>query len=273
MHFWEQNGLLGFTERLARHVVERKPRTKQAETQVPLPRLCLRILPLISLVFPSLLSVFPYKERLDLQAQQCSCVGHPRQGATCTHRSAGDSDAGSCRLCPSRERLRGSQERRQSSGPQPRSRPALENEPDPAARPLLAGAEAHFLVLGDGDWPCRPTHPSPRGPSNGKLRIETTWKRSCCSQQAPASQAICHTQSITSYFYPAPAARTSQGRNQSLHFNLESSKCFKSTKYMITSPIAEATLIRTIDALNESFLAKTLGFWYLLPSSARQSSI
>lgn len=50
-----------------------------------------------------------------------------------------------------------------------------------------------------------------------------------------------------------------------------SSKCFKSTKYTIASPRTGATLIKTIDALNESFLAKTLEFWYLLPSSARQS--
>jgi len=40
---------------------------------------------------------------------------------------------------------------------------------------------------------------------------------------------------------------------------------------MITGPLTGATLIKTIDALNESFLAKPLEFWYLLPSSAHQS--
>lgn len=40
---------------------------------------------------------------------------------------------------------------------------------------------------------------------------------------------------------------------------------------MIASLLTGATSIETIDALNESFLAKPLEFWYLLPSSAHQS--
>lgn len=106
----EQNGLPGSTQRLGRHVMERKPKTKQAETQVSFPHLYHWILPLIpfSSVFflcqewldPKILcSCVGHQVRHHLKTVMCGCVDSAQGGGDCSnqkrqHRSGPCSDRG-----------------------------------------------------------------------------------------------------------------------------------------------------------------------------------
>lgn len=189
-----------------------------------------------------------------MKTQKGSRSGHPWRRASRTAQRC----AGPPRL-PQQGEVRGSRGRHESSelcsgrgaAGDSQTKPSLD-----ALSPLTRGGDLALLLH----------TPVTSGPASGEPHVGTRWDRSC---QGLAKQRATHAaRAGTSPRHQLPGH---PGEEFKVFLLIWSSKCFESTKYTIASPLTGATLIKTIDALNESFLAKTLEFWYLLPSSARQS--
>lgn len=158
--------------------MERKPKIKQAETQVPLPRLCCWILPLI----PFTAVFFLYEEWLNLKTQKCSCLGEVPHALIAVPKTAMQGCVGSDqtgRDCTAARKG----DRAQVSALDRRATRDLENESDLDVHPLLAGwcwdsssgwkhTSPSAPLLRDGDLALLPCTPVTSGP---KQQGATYW--------------------------------------------------------------------------------------------------